>query len=180
MNGPLYFTLPKGSKTRTVDMSESVAQELRTHVEDVPRCGGGTPLGEPGKPTKKFSLLLTTRFANAIAVNTFNTYVWKPALARIGVIPPRLDGAKPWQWEAAHRDSFHVLRHTYASAVLEAGESVVTLAKWLGHSSPTITLDHYAHFMPEAGGRGRRAIDGLLSGRGTEVPSPNPPDSPQG
>ncbi|MPY62624.1 tyrosine-type recombinase/integrase [Streptomyces spongiae] len=53
-------------------------------------------------------------------------------------------------------------RHSYASLVLEAGESVVTLAKWLGHSSPTITLDHYAHFMPEAGKKGRRVIDSLL------------------
>ncbi|MEU9143625.1 tyrosine-type recombinase/integrase [Streptomyces sp. NPDC048349] len=55
-----------------------------------------------------------------------------------------------------------MLRHTYASVLLEAGESIVTLARWLGHSSPTITLDHYAHFMPEAGGKGRAAIDALL------------------
>jgi hypothetical protein len=41
--------------------------------------------------------------------------------------------------------------------------AVVTLARWLGHSSPTITLDYYAHFMPEAGGKGRSAIDALLS-----------------
>ncbi|MFH9727476.1 hypothetical protein ACH4M4_31555 [Streptomyces sp. NPDC017254] len=54
------------------------------------------------------------------------------------------------------------LRHTYASIILEAGESVVTLARWLGHSSPTITLDHYAHFMPEAGGKGRAVVDALL------------------
>ncbi|ELS57644.1 putative Phage integrase [Streptomyces viridochromogenes Tue57] len=55
-----------------------------------------------------------------------------------------------------------MLRRTYASVILEAGESVVTLARWLGHSSPTITLDYYAHFMPEAGRKGRRAIDALL------------------
>ncbi|MFG2753538.1 site-specific integrase [Streptomyces xanthophaeus] len=55
-----------------------------------------------------------------------------------------------------------MLRHTYASVLLEAGESIVTLARWLGHSSPTITLDHYAHFMPEAGGKGRAAVDALL------------------
>ncbi|MFJ3193146.1 integrase [Streptomyces griseoviridis] len=66
-----------------------------------------------------------------------------------------------------------MLRHTYASVILEAGESVVTLARWpagplarwLGHSSPTITLNYHAHFMPEgrkAGGKGRGAIDALL------------------
>ncbi|MGY3205055.1 integrase [Streptomyces sp. TE5632] len=55
-------------------------------------------------------------------------------------------------WEAAPKDGFHVLRHTYASIMLEAGESVVTLARRLGHSSPAITLGHYAHFKPEARG----------------------------
>jgi hypothetical protein len=55
-----------------------------------------------------------------------------------------------------------MLRHTSTSVILEAGESVITLARWLGHSSPTITLDYYAHFMPEAGGEGRGAIDASL------------------
>lgn len=65
------------------------------------------------------------------------------------------------------------------SGLLEAGESVVTLAKWLGHSSPTITLDHYAHFMPEAGKKGRRAIDSLLGERaGGECRSKLPRSSP--
>lgn len=36
---------------------------------------------------------------------------------------------------------------------------MVTLARRLGHSSPAITLGYYAHFMPEAGGKGRTAID---------------------
>ncbi|WP_260696860.1 hypothetical protein [Streptomyces sp. 130] len=57
---------------------------------------------------------------------------------------------------------FHVLRHTYASVQLEAGESVVSLSKWLGHSTPKVTLDHYAHFMPGAGHRGLAAMDAWL------------------
>ncbi|MDK0518230.1 integrase [Streptomyces sp. ML-6] len=52
----------------------------------------------------------------------------------------------------------------------ETGESVVTPARWLGHSSPAITLGYYAHFMPEAGSKGRGTIDGLL-GSG-EIGSP--------
>ncbi|WP_331446375.1 hypothetical protein [Streptomyces xanthochromogenes] len=32
-------------------------------------------------------------------------------------------------------------------------------SKWLGHTHPAITLRVYAHFMPEADGRGRRAVD---------------------
>ncbi|MFE2707087.1 tyrosine-type recombinase/integrase [Streptomyces mirabilis] len=96
---------------------------------------------------------------NAVAVTTWNTYTWKPAPAEADIIPPRAEGANPWQWAAAPKDGFHVLRHTCASIMLEAGEPVVTLARWFGHSSPAITLGYYAHFMPEAGSKGRTAID---------------------
>jgi hypothetical protein len=44
-------------------------------------------------------------------------------------------------------------------------------------------LDHYAHFMPEAGKKGRKAIDSLLGElageRMEESSGPNSPDSPQ-
>ncbi|WP_268256065.1 tyrosine-type recombinase/integrase [Streptomyces aurantiogriseus] len=110
----------------------------------------------------------------------WNPYTWKPAPAQAGIIPPRLKGAKRWQWGAAPKDGFHVLRHTYASIMLEAGESVVTLARWLGHSSPAVTLGYYAHFMPEAGSKGRNAIDGLLGSSADQCASRNSPDSPQG
>ena len=73
-----------------------------------------------------------------------------------------------------------MLRHTYASIMLEAGESVVIVARWLGHSSPTITLGYYAHFMPEVGSKGRTAIDGLLGRYGDPYAGRNSPDSPQG
>ncbi|MFF5364391.1 integrase [Streptomyces scabiei] len=64
--------------------------------------------------------------------------------------------------------------------MLEAGESVVTVARWLGHSSPAITLGYYAHFMPEAGSKGRTAIDGLLGREGVLHAGSNSPNSPQG
>jgi integrase len=182
IKGRLYFALPKGRKTRVVDMPSSVAEELKRHVEAFPPVKVELPWGRPEAEgqRKKFALLLTTRFGNAIAVNTWNTYTWKPALAKAGIIPPRAEGAKNWQWEAAPKDGFHVLRHTYASIMLEAGESVVTVARWLGHSSPVITLGYYAHFMPEAGSKGRTTIDGLLGRQGDLHVSGNSPDSPQG
>ncbi|MGW7019528.1 hypothetical protein ACWGGS_09305 [Streptomyces decoyicus] len=47
-----------------------------------------------------------------------------PPVEVAGIVPPRPEGAEPWQSEAAPKDGFHVLRHTYASKMLEAGESV--------------------------------------------------------
>ncbi|MFF1900082.1 MULTISPECIES: integrase [unclassified Streptomyces] len=55
-----------------------------------------------------------------------------------------------------------MLRHTYASVQLKAGESIVSVSQWLGHSSAKITLDNYAHFMPGAGRRGLAAMDSWL------------------
>ncbi|MFI9229934.1 hypothetical protein [Streptomyces rimosus] len=60
------------------DMPASVAHELRKHSEKYPAAEVELPWGEAGKPTVKVLLLLTTGFGNAVAVNTYNTYVWKP------------------------------------------------------------------------------------------------------
>ncbi|HQM44101.1 MAG TPA: tyrosine-type recombinase/integrase [Smithellaceae bacterium] len=42
---------------------------------------------------------------------------------------------------------FHDLRHTYASLLLAQGENVKYVQTQLGHSSPTVTLNVYAHLM---------------------------------
>ena len=55
------------------------------------------------------------------------------------------------QWKAAVRSKglpeviLHALRHSHASALIASGQDVVTVARRLGHASPTITLSVYAH-----------------------------------
>ncbi|MEK2477776.1 tyrosine-type recombinase/integrase [Streptomyces noursei] len=73
---------------------------------------------------------------------------------------------------------FHVLRHTYASTQLEAGESIVSVSEWLGHASPQTTLKHYAHFMPGAGKRGLAAMDAWFDQEPSsgQDPQPNVPE----
>ena len=44
---------------------------------------------------------------------------------------------------------FHSLRHTHASILLSQGIQVLTVSKRLGHSSPTITMQTYAHVIQE-------------------------------
>ena len=72
-----------------------------------------------------------------------------------------LDGARVWEPSREH--GYHALRHFYASEQLEAGESVVSLARWPGHSDPGFTLRKYAHFLPRAGACGSTAIDAVFA-----------------
>ncbi|HLI39811.1 MAG TPA: tyrosine-type recombinase/integrase [Streptosporangiaceae bacterium] len=59
-------------------------------------------------------------------------------------------------------------RHFYASALIRYGESVKTVQHLLGHSSPAITLNAYAHLWPDADDRARQAIEAAF---GLDVPS---------
>ncbi|WP_409473369.1 site-specific integrase [Streptomyces sp. HC307] len=49
VGGKLYFALPKGAKTRTVDMPSSVAEELKRHIESFPPVGVELPWERPGR-----------------------------------------------------------------------------------------------------------------------------------
>ena len=48
------------------------------------------------------------------------------------------------------RIRFHDLRHTYASLLIEQGENIKYIQNQLGHSSPTVTLNVYAHLMDKS------------------------------
>jgi integrase len=56
------------------------------------------------------------------------------------------------------RIRFHDLRHTFASLLLQQGESPVYVKEQLGHSSIAITVDLYGHLIP---GGNRQAVDKL-------------------
>jgi integrase len=56
----------------------------------------------------------------------------------------------------------HALQHFYASALLDAGESIKALSSYLGHADPGFTLRTYTHLMPASEERNRRAIDALF------------------
>lgn len=84
-------------------------------------------------------------------------------LGRVGgdILFLRADG-KPWG--AAHQQrplqraceiakitpavSFHVLRHTYGSALAMRGVQLQVIAEALGHADTRITSRHYAHLLP--------------------------------
>jgi len=80
-------------------------------------------------------LVFTTSHGNRIYYRTCNERRWKPALAAVGLLKAvgekvqRYGGRvrKYPVYEVSRSGMFHVLRHTYASVQLEAGESIVSL-----------------------------------------------------
>ena len=63
------------------------------------------------------------------------------------------------------RITFHGLRHTHATLLLLAGVNVKAVSARLGHSSIQITLDSYAHLLPEMEQHAAQAIGQVLARR---------------
>jgi integrase len=58
--------------------------------------------------------------------------------------------------------TFHALRHTHASQLIDAGVDIVTISKRLGHAKPDITLRIYAHLFRKDDGKAAAAINSIL------------------
>ncbi|MEV0220800.1 site-specific integrase [Streptomyces sp. NPDC050704] len=190
--GKLVFSLPKGNKTRTVPIPEHLASRIKAHLAAYPAKAVTLPWKDPRPPQTKLEakerapqthrLLVTNRNASAVRANMWNEHYWKRALAAAGIIPApvkiqRKDGrGNRLVYQSSHESGFHCLRHTFASVQLDARENPVAVSKWLGHADAAITLKVYGHFLPEADGRGRQAMDAwFASGSDSAAISPDPP-----
>jgi integrase len=61
--------------------------------------------------------------------------------------------------------TFHALRHTHASQLIDAGVDIVTISKRLGHAKPDITLRIYAHLFRKDDSKAAAAINAALAGQ---------------
>jgi integrase len=161
VSNQLVLARPKGNKVRKVPLSASLSKTLREHLERFPPTKVTLPWDAPGGEPRTSRLLFTTKAGQAYHRSVFNMGDWKRALVAAGVIPPRAKGVK--YFESAPEDGMHALRHTYASVLLDAGESIRALSEYLGHSDPGFTLRVYTHMMPSSASRTRSAIDAVLN-----------------
>ncbi|MGW1540184.1 tyrosine-type recombinase/integrase [Streptomyces sp. NPDC002309] len=197
VKGRPYFCLPKGGKTRDIPLSPNLAKRVQDHLRRFPSISCTLPWRNPEPPTTELEgrqrepitvrLVLSSPQANRVNYSMWSKRSWRPALAAAGVLKKVGEKAETYGgrsrrysvYELSREDMFHVLRHTYTSTQLEAGESIVSVSQWLGHASPQTTLTHYAHFMPGAGKRGLAAMDEWFD----QDPQPNVPekslDAPQ-
>lgn len=146
----LVFSLPKRRKTREMPISAGLLAELDRYAESFPPVAVTLPWDHPGGKPVTISLLMTNELGQACRRQTFNMMIWQPALKKAGVA------------KSTRADGMHALRHLYASVLLDAGESIKALSRYLGHSDPGFTLRVYTHLLPSSHERTRKAVDALF------------------
>ena len=130
------LSTPKNGKSRRVDMSRQLKETLEALLvarkEEAWR--------------RNWEQLPEWVFCNAdgqmLIEVTVRTYAFHPALTRSGL----------------RRIRIHDLRHTYASLLIQQGESLAYVKDQMGHHSIKITVDTYGHLIP---GSNRQAVDRL-------------------
>lgn len=89
----------------------------------------------------------------------------------------RIDNFSHWWgiWRREHGFDglkFHELRHTQAMLLLANGVDVKTAQAGLGHTSASITLDWYAHAIPQNDHAAAAMLGSLLGGTGADGNDP--------
>jgi integrase len=114
-----WFKPKSKTSDRRIDIGPSVISELRKW--------------RIACPHSPFDLIFPNQVGKPMCQSKMLSRYFFPALKSAGI----------------KRIRFHDLRHTYASLLIEQGENIKYIQTQLGHSSPTMTLDVYAHLMKQ-------------------------------
>lgn len=131
--------LKTSSSRRVVPMPAFVVDALAAHLARYSCSAGG---------------LVFTGEAGQPVARPWLHRAWTAAMARSG-LPPG--------------STWHMLRHTYASILINAGESVTVVAKRLGHANPSETLRTYSHLWPDSDERTRAVVDTAFAAPADQV-----------
>lgn len=161
LRGRYVFAPPKGGKTRQVPFPRAIADGLRAHSKVFPPVAVTLPWRTVDGELRTKRLYFTGAAGMHVRVSHFNDHMWKPALAVAGLIPDPEEGER---YASAREHGMHALRHFYASVLLDAGENIKALSRYLGHADAGFTLRTYTHLMPSSELRTRQAVDALYLG----------------
>lgn len=166
LRGGFVFAAPKNDRERVVPLPTWAAKDVRAHAKTY-RPGPYTlPWEKLDGKLRSHNLLFLWSDDKALRANTFNDFVWKPALVKAAVIPEppaqKVRGHVQYATDRGH--GMHALRHYYASVLLADGVSIKELAEYLGHADPGFTLRVYAHMLPGSHDRAIKAIDRRMGG----------------
>lgn len=128
IDGTLVLRQPKTAHSRrTVVMAPAAAEALRAH-----RLVEAERLLALGHRMEPETLVFSDRWGDPLHPGHITDRAFRPLLRRAGLPPIR----------------FHDLRHTCASLLLSQGVRPEIVSRMLGHASPAMTLNVYAHLMP--------------------------------
>jgi len=130
------ITTPKNGKTRRIDMSRQLSENLKALLVERKKDALAKGWGEV--PEQVF----VNEQGGIIHEANLRNRVFFKALAKAGM----------------RRIRIHDLRHTFASLLIQNGESLAYVKEQLGHHSIQITVDIYGHLVP---GANRQAVDRL-------------------
>jgi integrase len=146
---PYLGELKSKTSRRTVELPEVVRLALARHIERYPPVeieieDRTDPRHVHRRPAR---LVFVTAAGQPLHRSNWST-VWRTAVRRAGL--PLGFG-------------LHELRHYFATLLIHSGAAVKTVQLALGHSSPMITLNTYAHEWPDALDRTRALVDAALA-----------------
>jgi integrase len=130
------LTTPKSGKGRRVDLSVHLTDTLKALLlerkkETLQKGWGEVP-----------PWVFTSEVGTMMDPDNFRKRVWPKLLAKAGLRQVRI----------------HDLRHTFASLLIQNGESLAYVKEQMGHHSIKTTVDTYGHLMP---GGNKAAVDRL-------------------
>jgi integrase len=116
-NNQRWYIAKMGASNRKIDLGPAMMKELKAW--------------KLACPPNDHDLIFPNESGHPINHNNMVNRHFNPALKKAGI----------------ERIRFHDLRHTYASLLIEQGENIKYIQSQLGHSSPTVTWNVYAHLM---------------------------------
>ncbi len=130
-----HLTTPKSGEVRRVDLSQALTRTLKDLYTERELEAAAT--GAAMSPW-----VFCSETGGLLDPDNLRHRVFYPALRAAGLRQIRI----------------HDLRHTFASLLLQQGESPVYVKEQMGHSSIQVTVDLYGHLIP---GGNRQAVDRL-------------------
>lgn len=155
-----HATTPKSGKARRVDMSLQLTNTLDELLGKRKAEALKREMEKPPEARRKPEEVLANVMEDWVFVTPERIIKKKlvpgtqldPNNVRKRVFYPCLDAAE------LRRVRFHDLRHSYASLLIQQGESLAYVRDQLGHHSIQIAVDTYGHLVP---GGNRQAVDRL-------------------
>jgi integrase len=144
------ITTPKNGATRPVDMSKNLAAVLNDLLSRKRAAALRKEMEKPAGERKDAATVVNEVMEDWLFTTPQGTQLDPSNIQKI--FNKLLTAAK------LRRVRFHDLRHTFASLLIQQGESLAYIRDQLGHSSINVTVDTYGHLVP---GGNRQAVDKL-------------------